>query len=53
MEEGDGDAAEDSGGAGGAGGGCEQGGVLRVEELLEFGSVATCLLCPPGRKEFR
>ena len=34
VEQGDGDAAEDSGGAGGAGGGGEQGRVLGVEILL-------------------
>ena len=53
MEEGDGDAAEDSGGAGGAGGGGEKGRVLGVEILLELGPVSTCLVPPPDRKELR
>ena len=53
MEKGDGDAAEDSGGAGGAGGGGEQGRVLAVEILLELGPVSTCLVPPPGREELQ
>ena len=53
VEQGDGDAAEDSGGAGGAGGGGEQGGVLGVEVMLQLLPVSPCFLCPPGRKELQ